>query len=235
MKGRPVRIDTADPVPYTGRNGNGHDPRRWVPTIDVGGDIGPAAGRRTPVLRAFEPDPRRGRLRCLRREALRSVLRADGATESGAGPLLSAALGRLLRGPGFGAGDRLAGRRFAESAVVSASGAAGVAARPFDDLADAATAESGNARGGLHLGAAAACRRGSGAGQDGGGRRDDAGGERDVAQHRSPRHGRGLHGIPDAAGRGVWNLDTDSCRAGALRQVPQEQEEDIERRLDPPA
>ena len=44
MKVRPARIDTADPVPYTGRNGNGHDPRRRVPTIDVGGDVGPARG-----------------------------------------------------------------------------------------------------------------------------------------------------------------------------------------------
>ncbi len=126
-----------DPVPYTGRNGNGHDPRRRVPTTDVGGDRGPSTGRRPPVLRAFEPDPRRGRLRCFRREAVRSVLRADGATESGSGPLLSAALGRLLRGPGLGAGDPVAGCGFAGPTILSASGAAGVATRPLDDLANA--------------------------------------------------------------------------------------------------
>ena len=31
-------LDMIDPVPYTGRNGDGNDPRRRVPTIDVGGD-----------------------------------------------------------------------------------------------------------------------------------------------------------------------------------------------------
>ncbi len=91
-------IDTADPVPYTGRNGGGHDPRRRVPTVDVSGDGGPPTGRRTSVLRAPERDPERGRLRCFRREAVRTILRADGAAESGGRPLLSAAPGRLLRG-----------------------------------------------------------------------------------------------------------------------------------------
>ena len=73
------RVDTAAPVPYTGRDGDGHDPRRRVPTMDVGGDGGPATGRRSSVLRVPEPDPERGGLRCFRREALRFVLRADGA------------------------------------------------------------------------------------------------------------------------------------------------------------
>ena len=43
---RPEWIDTADPVPYTGRNGDGDDPRRRVATIDVGSDGGPGTGRR---------------------------------------------------------------------------------------------------------------------------------------------------------------------------------------------
>ena len=37
----------------------------------------------------------------------------------------------------------------------------------------------------------------------------------------------------DAAGRSVGHRDTDSRRTGTLRQVPQEEEEDVERRLDP--
>ena len=48
MKVRPAGIDTADPVPYTGRNGDGYDPRRRVTAIDVGGNGGPATGRGHP-------------------------------------------------------------------------------------------------------------------------------------------------------------------------------------------
>ena len=131
----------------------------------------------------------------------------------------------------LGAGDRVACGRFVESAVVPASGAAVGAARPLDDLADAAAAERRDPWGGVHLGAAAACRRGPGAGQDGGHRRDDAGGECGVAEHRPLRDGRGLHDVPDAAGRGVGHSDADAGRAGAVRPIPHE--EDVERRMDP--
>ena len=44
-----------DPVYYTVVHGDGHDPRRRVPGRDVGGNGGPAAGRRASVLRAAEP------------------------------------------------------------------------------------------------------------------------------------------------------------------------------------
>ena len=130
--------------------------------------------------------------------------------------------------------DRLAGGRFAESAGLSAPGAAGGPARPFDDLADAPAVERGDAPGGLHLGAAAARRRRAGAGQDGGHRRDDAGSQCGLAQHRAPRHGRGLHGVPGATGGSVGHRDADPRRVGAVRPVPQA-EEDLERRLDPSA
>ena len=105
-------------------------------------------------------------------EAVRAVLCADGAAESGAGPVFPAAAGRVFRRPRLGAGDCVACGRFVESAVVPASGASVGAARPLDDLADAAAAERRDPCGGVHLGAAAACRRGLGAGQDGGYRRD---------------------------------------------------------------
>ena len=61
----------------------------------------------------------RGRLRCLRRGALREVLRRRRRpAESGAGPLLPDAAARLLRRSRFGAGDCVAGRRFAESSAI---------------------------------------------------------------------------------------------------------------------
>ena len=44
---------------------------------------------------------------------------------------------RYFEGPGLGAGDRLAGCAFAEPVILSAYGAAGVATRPLDDLANA--------------------------------------------------------------------------------------------------
>ena len=124
-------------------------------------------------------------------------------------------------------------RPFVESAVVPASGGAVGAARPLDDLADAAVAERRDPCGGVHLGAVAAGRRGPGAGQDGGYRRDDAGGECGVAEHRPPRDGRGRHDVPDAAGRGVGHSDADAGRAGAVRPIAHE--ENVERRMDPSA
>ena len=36
-----------------------------------------------------------------------------------------------------------------------------------------------------------------------------------------PRDGRGLHDVPDAAGRGVGHCDADAGRAGAVRPIPQ--------------
>ena len=75
------------------------------------------------------------------RSSVRAVLCADGAAESGAGGLFPAAASGVFRRPRLGAGDCVACGRFVESAVVPASGAAGGAARPLDDLADAAAAE----------------------------------------------------------------------------------------------
>ena len=216
-------------------------------------------GRGASVLRATEPDSGGGRLRCVRRDVVRAVSmprmgqtdgKARGESSSRRCARRSSATmgrpslapGRYFRllllgyfeGPGLGAGDRLAGGRFAESAGLSAPGAAGGPARPFDDLADAPAVERGDAPGGLHLGAAAARRRRAGAGQDGGHRRDDAGSQCGLAQHRAPRHGRGLHGVPGATGGSVGHRDADPRRVGAVRPVPQA-EEDLERRLDPSA
>ena len=51
-----------------------------------------------------------------------------------------------------------------------------------------------------------------------------------VAQHCSAGYGRGLHGVPDAAGRSVWHCDAAAGRVGAVRSVTQE--EDVERGVD---
>ena len=56
----------------------GTAPRRRVPTRDVGGDGGSSPGRRASLLRTAERDPVRGGLRCIRREAVRAVVCADG-------------------------------------------------------------------------------------------------------------------------------------------------------------
>ena len=56
------------------------------------------------------------------------------------------------------------------------------------------------------------------------GRCDDARGERGVPEHRSPRHGRGLHRVSHAAGRSLGHRDADSCRAAAVRQRQASQE-----------
>ena len=63
----------------------------------------------------------------------------DRPAEPCSGALLPPAADRVFRGAGLGAGDRVAGGRFAERAGVLAPGAAGVPAGPFDDLADAAS------------------------------------------------------------------------------------------------
>ena len=96
VKVRPAGIDMADPLYYTGSHGDGHDPRRRVPTGDVGGDRGPAAGRGHPFFERLNPDSGGGRLRCVRRDVVRAVLCHDGAAESGAGPLFPAAAPRVL-------------------------------------------------------------------------------------------------------------------------------------------
>ena len=138
------------------------------------------------------------------------------------GPLLPAAAARLLRGPGLGTGDRVAGRRFVEPAAVPGHRAARGVAGPFDGIAHAAADRPGDAPGGLHVGARAAGRRRPGPRQDGGHRCDDAGSQRSVAEHRPPGHGRGLRDVPARAGRGVrhprrrrarsWPASTASAR-----------------------
>ena len=109
-----------------------------------------------------------------------------------------------------GARDCVARGRFVGAARVSRVGVAGSAAGSFDDLPHASPDRSGDARGGLHLDAAAAGRRGPGQGQDDRHRCDDARGQRGAAQHRAARHGRELSGVPDEAGAGLGHRDADA-------------------------
>ena len=156
------------------------------------------------------------RLRRVRRRAVRSGSTPDERpTGAAAGTLLPAAADRLLRGPGLRARDRVARGRFVCAARVSGLGVAGGAARSFDDLPDASLDRSRDARGRLHVDAAASGRRGPGQGEDDRHRRDDAGGERGAAQHRAARHGRELSGVPDEARAGVGHRDADARGPGA--------------------
>ena len=152
--------------------------------------------------------------------------------EPGAGPVLPAAVARLLRRPGLGAGDRVAGGGLVERARGPAAGVAGPRPGPLDDLADAAADRSGDAYGGLHLGSATAGRGRFGHRHDGGHRCDDAGSQRRVAEHCAPGHGRELRGVSDAAGRGLGYRDADAHGPGASGSHAKE--ERVEQGLDAP-
>ena len=128
-------IDRTDPLYWTEAHGDGHDPRRRVPTGDVGGR------RRTYPQGGGHPFY----------ERLNQILNAagfDAFVEQLCAPF-SARMGRPSLAPGryfrlllvgyfegldSERGDCVACGRFVESAVVPASGAAGGAARPLDDL-----------------------------------------------------------------------------------------------------
>ena len=117
------------PLYRTFVHGDGHDPRRrvpgsmWVATADLLRD------GRASVLRAAEPESDQGWRRRVRRGAVCAVRCADGAAAPGAAPVCPAAARRIRQRPGLGAGDHMAGGRFTEPAVVSASGGGGGAAR----------------------------------------------------------------------------------------------------------
>ena len=83
------------------------------------------------------------------------------------GDLFPAAVGRLLRRAGLGTRHRVAGRRFAGLARFSRASLCGRAAGPLDDFAHAAPDRSGDASGGVHLGAATARRGRAAQRQDG--------------------------------------------------------------------
>ena len=108
-----------------------------------------------------------------------------------------------FEGPGVGAGDGVARSGFVEPAAVPRHRAARGSARPLDGLADTAPDRRRDARGGLHVGAAARGRRRLAQGADGRHRRDDAGSERGAAEHRSSGHGRRLRRVPARTGGGV--------------------------------
>ena len=87
-------------VSYTERHGNGQETGGATGVAAVGDDGGFADERRTSILRASEPGPGRGRIRRLRRGAVRGVLRgADGPAESASWAVFPDAVHRLLRGP----------------------------------------------------------------------------------------------------------------------------------------
>ncbi len=148
-KVRGSALDRLDRVPYTGRHGDGQETGGSTAVADVGDHGGPSDERRASLLRASEPGPGGGRLRRLRRGTVRGVLRcADGPAESTAGPVFPSAVHRLFRRVVLRAGDRVAGGRFAESAVVSGPGRDRGGTGPLDVVAHAAADRRGDARGG---------------------------------------------------------------------------------------
>ena len=159
-------------------------------------------------------------------ELWRGVLRgADGPPESTAGPVFPSVVDRLFRRVVLRAGDRVAGGRFAESAVVSGLGRDRGGAGPLDVVAHAAADRRRDPRLGFHVGVGAARRRGAGAGEDGRHRCDDAGSERGDAEHRAAGYGRILRGFRAEFGGGVGGGDTDAGGSGSFRPVPEEQED----------
>src|SRR6266508_4367300 len=98
-----------DPTYYTVADGDGQTTTASRANDHVGGHTGPAAERRAPVLHATESDSRQTRLRRTCRRSVPAILRRGRwppwlATWA----LLPVAAGRLLRGPGFRAGHRVA-------------------------------------------------------------------------------------------------------------------------------
>ena len=115
-----------------------------------------------------------------------------------------------------GAGDCVAGGRFAESAVVSGPGRDRGGGGSLDAVAHPAADRLGNARGGFHVGSGAAVRCGSGTWEAGRHRCDGAGSERGDAEHRAAGHGSILRGVHSAVGRGVRGRDADPGGFGSV-------------------
>ena len=157
-----------------------------------------------------------------------------GPAESAAGTVLPAAVHWVLRRRVVGAGNRVAGGGFAESAVVSGPGPDGGCAGPLDAVADAAADCRRDARSGVHVGAGAGGGGGPGSRKDDRHRCDDVGGERGDAQHRASGHGRIARSVSGAVGGGVWDSDADASGIGAVRPVAEGQD-DVEQGLAVPA
>ena len=92
-------------------------------------------------------------------------------------------------------------------------------------VADAAAGRPRDAHGGIHVGGRAVGQVGSGAGQDGRHRCDDAGSERGDAEHRAARYRRVVRGVRAAPGGGVRDCDADARGVGAVRPIPEGQED----------
>ena len=98
-------------VSYTEQHGNGQETGGATGVASVGDDGGLADERGASVLRASQPDSGRGRVRRLRRGAVRGVLRgADGPAESASWAVFPDAVDRLLRGLVVGVRDAWRGR-----------------------------------------------------------------------------------------------------------------------------
>ena len=130
-----------------------------------------------------------------------------------------------FEGPVVGAGDCVAGGRFAESAVVPGPGVDRGGAGPLDAVAHAAADRRRDPRGGVHVGSGAAVGSGSGSGKDGRHRRDDAGSERGDAEHRAAGHGGIARGVHSPSGGSVRYGDADAGGSGSFRPVSEEQED----------
>src|SRR2546430_596782 len=105
----------------------------------------------------------------------------------------------------------MAGGGLAGAAQFSGSGAERDAARPLDDLPHPTPDRRGNPSGGVPLGAATLGGKGPAEGEDGGHRCHDLGGERSLALDCATGDGRGLSGVPQAAGAGIVVVQATSA------------------------
>ena len=186
-----------------------------------------------PVLSAVEPGAGGGRVRSLRGEALRAVLRwAGGSSEPAAGALLPIAAAGVLRGSGLRARDCLACCGLIGDPEFSWPWAGRAWPRPLDDLPDSTLDRRGDAQRGVRLGFGAAGASGLGEGQDAAGGRHDPGSERGDAEHRATGHGRDVPGLPDGSGEGVGDPHADASGAGTVGPAPGE--EGLERGMEEP-
>ena len=192
----------------------------WVHTGDLPTSSGhPFFERLNRILAEFW-------VRRVRRRVVRGVLRgAAGPSEPAAGSVFPVAVHRLFRGAVFGARDCVAGVGFAESAVVSGPGSDRGVTGPLDAVADAPADRRGDARGGVHVGAGAGGGSGTGAGEDGRSGCDDAGSERGDAKYRAARYWGIVRGVRAAPGGGIGDCNADACGVGAVRPVPEGQDD----------
>ena len=202
-----------------------HGSPLWVTTADLATSAGPL------FLRASEPGPG-----CAGLDAfVEGLCAAFYGSRMGRPSLRCGRYFRMLfigyfeglsseRGIAWRVADSLSFRSFLDLDVTES------ARNHSTAVADASADRRGDAGSRFHVGSRAALRSGAGEGEDGRRRCDDAGSERGDAEHRASGHGRIVRGVRAASRGSLGDCDADARGIGALRPVPEGQE-DIEQGL----